>query len=104
MYTELYPRSPNGGSPVRRILIAPLTVLCFLHPASAQTSGLELVSPSPVVIAIDKAGNGTISLLLKNTASSAATLNPALVSVTDFVHTAADKSTYPLGAQASISG
>lgn len=85
-----------------------LALACLALPSliAAQTpsSRFQLISPTPALVSIDKAGNGSVSLLLKNTSNAVVKFNPALVAVTDFVHTPPDGAAYPLGAQTTLSG
>jgi hypothetical protein len=72
-------------------------------PANTPAAGadIQLVSPKPASIAIDKAGNGAISLLLKG--KPGVPLTAALIAVTDFRHGHGD-SGYFLNSQATITG
>jgi hypothetical protein len=89
----------------RTLSVAFAYLLCRpLATAQTSTSSIQLVSPNPALVSIDKAGNGSISLLLKNTSNAEIKLNPVLVMVTDFLHKNPDNSSYPLGAQTTLTG
>jgi hypothetical protein len=68
----------------------------------APPPSIQLVSPNPAIIQVDKSGNGSASLLFKG--KPGLKLSPALLMVTDFSHAASVNSTYPLGTQTTISG